>query len=62
MVIRQTPKDRYKYVVINNSKMIMELAELGIYPKYMDDMNHYFVKSSELRQYLKEKDFEQWWN
>lgn len=62
MVIRQTPKDKHKYVIINNSKMIYELSELGIFPKYMDNINLYFAKSDKLSKYFKEKDFEEWWN
>lgn len=62
MIIRQTPKNKDNYIIINNSNMVMELAMLGIYPKYMDNENHYFIKSDKILKYLKEKDFEQWWN
>lgn len=62
MIIRETPKNKDDYIIINNSAMIMELAILEIHPKYMDDKNCYFVKSDKILKYLKEKDFEQWWN
>lgn len=62
MLIRQTPKNPNEYRIINNIEMIHELSELGIMPKYMDDMNHYFIITEELLKYLKEKEFNQWWN
>lgn len=62
MLIRKTPKNPEKYKKIRNEKMIYELAIIGIQPKYMDNSYSYFEITKELKEYLKDKEFEQWMN
>lgn len=48
MIIRETPKDIEKYVLIENTDVALELQEQAFYPKYMDSNGLYFVKSIDL--------------
>lgn len=58
MLIKQTPKFKHRYEIINNKDMLYELALIGIMPRYSDEHNYYFVKSKELEEYLKNKRLE----
>ena len=53
MIIRQTPKDKDKYIVVNSDTSNV-LHEHGFYPKYIDNEFIYYVKSKELGQFIKE--------
>ena len=53
MIIRQTPKDKGKYIVVNSDTSNV-LHEHGFYPKYIDNEFIYYVKSKELKQFIKE--------
>lgn len=53
MIIRQTPKDKDKYIAVN-SDISNVLHEHGFYPKYIDNEFIYYVKSKELKQFIKE--------
>lgn len=53
MIIRQTPKDKDKYIAVNSDTSNV-LHEHGFYPKYIDNEFVYYVKSKELKQFIKE--------
>lgn len=53
MIIRQTPKDKDKYIAVNSDTSNV-LHEHGFYPKYIDNEFIYYVKSKELKQFIKE--------
>lgn len=53
MIIRQTPKDKDKYIAVNSDTSNV-LHEHGFYPKYIDNEFIYYVKSKELGQFIKE--------
>lgn len=53
MIIRQTPKDKDKYIAVNSDASNV-LHEHGFYPKYIDNEFIYYVKSKELGQFIKE--------
>jgi hypothetical protein len=48
MIIRETPKDIEKYIIITESEIALKLQELEFYPKYIDINGVYFEKSTEL--------------
>lgn len=53
MIIRQAPKDKDKYIVVNSDTSNV-LHKHGFYPKYIDNEFIYYVKSKELGQFIKE--------
>lgn len=53
MIIRQTPKDKDKYIAVNSDTSNI-LHKHGFYPKYIDNEFIYYVKSKELGQFIKE--------
>lgn len=53
MIIRQTPKDKDKYIAVDDDTSNV-LHEHGFYPKYIDNDFIYYVKSKELGQFIKE--------
>lgn len=53
MIIRQTPKDKDKYIAVNSDTSNV-LHKHGFYPKYIDNEFIYYVKSKELGQFIKE--------
>lgn len=44
MVIRGTPKDMDKYILIDNDNIIYQLSVKNIFPKYIDNTQAYFDK------------------
>lgn len=44
MVIRNTPKDISKYILVTDNKIIFQLSEKGIFPIYIDNKTAYFKK------------------
>ena len=44
MVIRGTPKDIKKYVLIDDDNILYQLSIKGIFPKYIDNKQAYFDK------------------
>ena len=44
MVIRGTPKDIDKYILIDNDNIIYQLSVKNIFPKYIDNIQAYFDK------------------
>ena len=44
MVIRNTPKDISKYILVTDDKIIFQLSEKGIFPIYIDNKTAYFKK------------------
>jgi len=44
MVIRGTPKDMDKYILIDNDNIIYQLSVKNIFPKYIDNIQAYFDK------------------
>lgn len=55
MIIRKTPKDKEKYIIVN-SNIGRILQENGFYPKYMDDKFIYYVKSDEIIDFMSRED------
>ena len=55
MIIRKTPKDKEKYIIVN-SNIGRILQENGFYPKYMDDKSIYYVKSDEIINFMSRED------
>lgn len=53
MIIRQTPKNKDKYITVD-SDISNVLHKHGFYPKYIDNEFIYYVKSKELKQFIKE--------
>ena len=53
MTIRQTPKNKDKYIAVDSDTSNV-LHEHGFYPKYIDNEFIYYVKSKELKQFIKE--------
>lgn len=53
MIIRQTPKNKDKYIAVDSDTSNV-LHEHGFYPKYIDNEFIYYVKSKELKQFIKE--------
>ena len=51
MIIRQTPKDKDKYIAVNSYTSNV-LHERGFYPKYIDNEFIYYVKSKELIEFM----------
>ena len=52
MLIRQTPKNKEKYIIVD-SKVSQILQENGFYPKYMDNEAIYYVKSDKIVEFIK---------
>ena len=52
MIIRQTPKNKEKYIIVD-SKVSQILQENGFYPKYMDNEAIYYVKSDKIVEFIK---------
>ena len=52
MLIRQTPKNKEKYIIVD-SKVSQILQENGFYPKYMDNEAIYYVKSDKIIEFIK---------
>ena len=52
MLIRQTPKNKEKYIIVD-SKVSQILQENAFYPKYMDNEAIYYVKSDEIVEFIK---------
>lgn len=52
MLIRQTPKNKEKYIIVNSDKSRI-LQENGFCPKYMDNEAIYYVKSDEIVEFIK---------
>ena len=51
MIIRQTPKNKENYIMVNsNTSQILQ--ENGFFPKYMDDEFIYYVKSDEIIKFM----------
>jgi hypothetical protein len=44
MVIRGTPKDESKYIIVEDDDIIYELSVRGIFPSYIDNKRAYFEK------------------
>lgn len=44
MVIRNTPKEQDKYIIVQNDDIIHELSTRGIFPKYINNQQAYFEK------------------
>lgn len=53
MIIRDTPKEIERYVLINDTNITLALQEMGFFPKYIDNNGLYFIKSDELALALK---------
>lgn len=51
MIIRQTPKDKDKYIAVNSDASNV-LHEHGFYPKYIDNEFIYYIKSKELIEFM----------
>ena len=51
MIIRQTPKNKEKYIIVD-SKVSQILQENGFCPKYMDNESIYYVKSDEIIEFM----------
>ena len=51
MLIRQTPKNKEKYIIVD-SKVSQILQENGICPKYMDMEFIYYVKSDKIIEFM----------
>ena len=51
MLIRQTPKNKEKYIIVD-SKVSQILQENGFCPKYMDMEFIYYVKSDEIIEFM----------
>jgi hypothetical protein len=51
MIIRQTPKNKDKYIVVNSDTSNV-LHKHGFYPKYIDNEFIYYVKSKELIEFM----------
>ena len=45
MVIRSTPQDIDKYILVNEDNIIYQLSQLGIFPTYIDNKQAYFDKT-----------------
>ena len=52
MLIRQTPKNKEKYIIVD-SKVSQILQENGFCTKYMDNEAIYYVKSDEIVEFIK---------
>jgi len=48
MIIRKTPKDKEKYIIVTNNELAFKLQLNGFMPKYIDDEAMYFIKSEEI--------------
>lgn len=46
MVIRGTPQDVEKYILVDNDDIIYQLSLKKIFPMYIDDTQAYFEKQS----------------
>lgn len=44
MVIRGTPKDESKYIIVEHDDIIYELSVRGVFPSYIDNKRAYFEK------------------
>ncbi len=44
MVIRNTPKDISKYILVTDNEVIFQLSTKGIFPIYIDNQTAYFKK------------------
>ena len=55
MLIRQTPKNKEKYIIVD-SKVSQILQENGFCPKYMDNEFIYYVKSDEIVEFMSKED------
>lgn len=44
MVIRNTPKDISKYILVADNDIIYKLSTKGIFPRYIDKKAAYFKK------------------
>ena len=44
MVIRGTPKDESRYIIVENDDIIHELSVREIFPSYIDNKRAYFEK------------------
>ena len=44
MVIRGTPKDESRYIIVENDDIIYELSVREIFPSYIDNKRAYFEK------------------
>lgn len=44
MVIRNTPKDINKYIMVSDDNAIYQLSLMDIYPLYIDNETAYFKK------------------
>lgn len=51
MLIRQTPKNKEKYIIVD-SKVSQILQENGFCPKFMDMEFIYYVKSDEIIEFM----------
>ena len=51
MLIRQTPKNKEKYIIVD-SKVSQILQENGFCPKYMDNESIYYVKSDKIVEFM----------
>lgn len=58
MIIRQTPKDKDKYIIVRDNDMVYQLHIRGFVPKYIDEDGVYFIKDKEIENILKGKEFE----
>ena len=45
MVIRSTPQDIDKYILVNEDNIIYQLSQLGIFQTYIDNKQAYFDKT-----------------
>lgn len=55
MLIRQTPKNKEKYIIVD-SKVSQILQENGFCPKYMDNESIYYVKSDKIVEFMSKED------
>lgn len=54
MIIRITPKNKEKYIIVNN-EVSNTLNKNGFCPKYIDNNGIYYVKSIDIIEFMKKE-------
>ena len=52
MIIRDTPKDKNKYIIVKNKALNEMLQKIGYHPMFVDSNNVYYMKSNMLNNVL----------
>lgn len=54
VIIRMTPRHLGEYIAIESEALYIELAKIGIFPKYMDNKHYYYSTSKQLEEIIKD--------